>query len=312
MNRVRMLLAVMGTWSALVAVTACSAAPETPAQQTFATPDDAVKALIEAAKSDSLDSLLALLGPEGKDLAATSDAATARANRAVFVVAANEGWRLTDEGPDRKTLVIGNESWPFPVPLVADGGRWRFDAEAGAEEVIARRIGRNELAVIETCRTYVAAQRHYAQEGHDGKRAGLYAQSFASQRGKQDGLYWPHTPGGKRSPLGDWVAQAAEDGQAVPTEAGQPPATFHGYRFRILTSQGAAAPGGARSYLVNGEMSGGFALVAWPAQYDVTGVMTFIVNQSGRLFEKDLGEDTVALAHAMPSYDPDDTWKPVE
>ena len=185
----------------------------------------------------------------------------------MFVVAAAEGWQLTDEGPDHKVLVIGNESWPFPVPLVSESGRWRFDTEAGTEEVITRRIGRNELAVIDTCRTYVAAQRLYARDGHDGKPAGLYARTFNSERGKQNGLYWPHTPGGKRSPLGDWLAQAATDGQTLPAQAGQPPATFHGYQFRILTSQGAAAPGGAKSYLVDGEMSAGFALVAWPAQY---------------------------------------------
>jgi hypothetical protein len=306
------LVAVLWTCAALAAFPACSDRPEEPTQRTFATPDEAVKALIDAAKSDELDDLLALLGRDAQELVATSDPAMARANREVFVVAAAEGWRLTDEGTDRKVLVIGNESWPFPVPLVSESGKWRFDTESGIEEVIARRIGRNELAVIDTCRTYVAAQRRYAQEGHDGKPAGLYAQTFNSERGKQNGLYWPPTPGGKRSPLGDWLAQAAQDGSQLPTEAGQPRATFYGYQFRILTSQGAGAPGGAKSYLVNGEMSGGFALVAWPAEYDVTGVMTFIVNQSGVLYEKDLGPDTVALARAMPSYDPDDTWKKVQ
>jgi hypothetical protein len=196
------------------------------------------------------------------------------------------------------------------VPLLKEGGRWRFDTEAGKEEVIARRIGRNELAAIAICRTYVAAQAQYAAEGHDGRRAGLYATMFRSDPGKQNGLYWPEAKGVKRSPLGDLVASAAEEGQAL-AEKRDPGSPFHGYYFKILTAQGADAPGGAKSFIEGGDMSGGFALVAWPAQYDSTGVMTFIVDRSGVLRQKDLGDDTGAAAKAMTLYNPDASWTEV-
>jgi hypothetical protein len=287
---------------------ATGAAQDSP--RTFQTPDDAARELIRVAKAGNLEELIALFGPDGQQLAAGSDPATARKNREVFIVAAAEGWRLADQGSNRKTLIIGNEGWPFPVPLVKAGTAWRFDTVAGIEEVQARRIGRNELAVIETCRTYVAAQRRYAQQPHDGRPAGLYAKSFRSEPGKENGLYWPVAPGKKRSPLGDFVAQAAEEERPLDANTGRP-STFHGYHFKILTEQGAAAPGGARSYVVNGDMSGGFALVGWPAQYDVTGVMTFIVNQDGILHQKDLGPDTESVARAMTRYNPDRSWRQV-
>ncbi len=207
-------------------------------------------------------------------------------------------------------LIVGNEGWPFPVPLVKSANSWRFDTAAGKEEVLARRIGRNELAVIGTCRTYVAAQQHYAQQGHDGKPAGLFATTFPSDPGKQNGLYWPSARQEPRSPLGDLVAQAAQEGQQLGANREQP-SPFHGYYFKILSGQGTAARGGARSYVVNGEMSGGFALVAWPAQYDATGVMTFIVNQDGIVHEKDLGAQTGATVAAMTRYNPDASWRRV-
>ncbi len=276
---------------------------------TFTTPEEAVQALIRIVKAGNLDDLLRLFGPDGRDLVNGSDPATGRQNRQVFTVAATEGWRLVDQGKNRKTLIVGNEGWPFPVPLVKTGTSWRFDAEAGEEEVIARRIGRNELEVIDICRTYVAAQRRYAQQGHDGKPAGLYAARFRSDAGKQNGLFWPSVKGQKRSPLGDLVAQAAEEERPLGTAA--EPSSFHGYFFKILTSQGAAVTGGAKSYIVNADLSGGFALVAWPAQYDVTGVMTFVVNHSGVLYEKDLGPQTESLAKSMTAYNPDKSWRPV-
>ena len=286
----------------------CSRA--TPGPRTFATPEEAVRALTDVVKAEKLDDLLAIFGPDGKELIASSDAATARGNRKVFTVAVAEKWHLVDQGANTKVLVIGNEEWPFPVPLVHDANGWRFDTAAGKEEVIARRIGRNELAVLQICKTYVAAQYHYAHEGHDGKRPGLYATAFRSSPGKQNGLYWEAGHGQKRSPLGDLVAQAAEEGRALGKE-GQPE-PFHGYYFKILTSQGAAASGGAKNYVTGGDMSGGFALVAWPAQYDATGVMTFIVNQDGVLYEKDLGPDTASAAKALSSYDPDQSWAKVQ
>jgi len=288
----------------------CSTAAAQDSPRTFQTPDDAARELIRVVKAGKIEELIALFGRDGQELAAGSDPATARNNREVFIVAAAEGWRLVDEGSTRRTLVVGNEGWPFPIPIVKDGTAWRFDTATGKEEVIARRIGRNELAVIETCRTYVAAQKRYAQQGHDGKPAGLYARSIRSEPGKQNGLYWPVVRGQKRSPLGDLVAQAAEPEHPLATTAGRP-STFQGYYFKILTEQGPAAPGAAKNYIVNGEMSGGFALVAWPAQYDVTGVMTFIVNRDGIVYQKDLGLETESIAKSTTRYNPDPSWQRV-
>jgi len=281
---------------------------QTQAQRTFPTPEDAVKALVDTVKAGNLESLLAIFGPEGKELIDSSDPATARQNQRVFVVAAAEKWHLEDAAPNRKTLIIGNEDWPFPAPLVKEANGWRFDAAAGKEEVLARRIGRNELMAIAATRAYVTAQRRYAEAGHDGKPAGLHAAKFQSDPGKEDGLYWPTTRGQKRSPLGDVVAQAAAEGRPVTGKATQP-SPFHGYYFKILTAQGSAAQGGAKSYIVKGEMSGGFALVAWPAQYDATGIMTFIVNQDGVVREKNLGPGTDATARKMTAYNPDSSWR---
>ena len=279
--------------------------------QVFASPEDAVKALIGAAKTGQVAELLAIFGAEGKTLFESSDAPTARQNRRVFIVATGEQWRVEDAGPDRKTLVIGNEEWPFPVPLVKDAQGWRFDTAAGKEEVIARRIGRNELAVIATVQAYVTAQRRYAEQAHDGVPSGVYATRFASDPGKENGLYWPTTHGQPRSPLGDLVAQAAAEGRAVGADRSQR-SPFHGYYFKILTSQGSAAAGGAKQYVAKGLMSGGFALVAWPAQYDVTGVMTFVVNHDGIVHEKDLGPETDAAARKMTRYNPDKSWRRVQ
>jgi hypothetical protein len=277
----------------------------------FASPEEAVKALIATVKAGNVDDLVAIFGPEGKELIESADPVAARQNRQVFTVAVSERWRLEDAAPDRKTLVIGNEDWPFPVPIVKEGTGWRFDTAAGKEEVIARRIGRNELAAIATARAYVTAQRRYAETGHDGNPAGVHATKFASDPGKENGLYWPVKTGQKRSPLGDLVAQASAEGRTVGGNASQP-SPLNGYYFKILTSQGSAAPGGAKQYVVKGLMSGGFALVAWPAQYDATGVMTFIVNQDGIVHEKDLGAGTDGTARKMTAYNPDSSWRQVQ
>ena len=285
----------------------CSTAAAQDAPRTFQTADDAARELFRVVKAGKLEDLIALFGRNGRELAAGSDPATGRQNREVFTVAAAEGWQLVDEGTDRKRLIVGNEKWPFPVPIVKQGTSWHFDAAAGVEEVITRRIGRNELAVIDVCGAYVAAQLRYAQQGHDGKAAGLYARRFRSDPGKENGLYWPVARGQKRSPLGDLVAQAAPKEGAPAANAGRP-SSFHGYYFTILTEQGPAAPGAAKSYIVNGDMSGGFALVAWPAQYDVTGVMTFIVGRDGVVYQKDLGPGTEKAARSMTRYNPDASW----
>jgi hypothetical protein len=295
---------------ALLALTAAAAA-QNATERTFATPEDAVKALLETVKTGELDALLAIFGSEGRELIGSSDPATARMNRRVFAVAAREQWHLEDATPTQKTLVIGNENWPFPVPIVKAANGWRFDTAAGKEEVLARRIGRNELDTIATVRAYVTAQQRYAQQGHDGRLAGMYATRFQSDPGKENGLYWPVAHGQKRSPLGDLVAQAAAEDGLPPGRDRTGPRPLHGYYFKILTGQGRAASGGARSYMVKGEMSGGFALVAWPAQYDATGVMTFIVNQDGIVRERDLGPQTDAIARKMTVYNPDASWRPV-
>jgi hypothetical protein len=302
---------MFSTMVLLVVLAWTPAAEQAATERTFASPEDAVNSLIATVKAGDLEALLGIFGAEGRQLIESSDPETARMNRRVFTVAAAEHWHLEDATPNQKTLVIGNENWPFPVPIVKGAGGWRFDTAAGKEEVLARRIGRNELQAIATCRAYVTAQRRYAQEGHDGKPAGLHATKFQSDPGKENGLYWPATRGQKRSPLGDLVAQAAGENDprvAVRTQ----PMPFHGYYFKILTGQGAAALRGARSYVVNGEMSGGFALVAWPAQYDATGVMTFIVNHDGTVWERDLGRQTDAIARKMKVYNPDASWRQVQ
>jgi DUF2950 family protein len=277
--------------------------------RTFPTPEEAVRALMDTVQKNDLAGLVALLGAPGQDLVDTSDAATGRRNREVFVAAMTEGWRLSDLGSDRKELVLGNEAWPFPVPLVKSAAGWSFDAAAGREEILNRRIGRNELAAIRVLHEYVAAQRAYAATGHDGQPAGRYARRFGSEAGRQNGLYWPARRGEPRSPLGVLVAQASEEGYH--RRGGEGPSPLYGYYFRILEGQGASARGGAADYVVGGEMTGGFALVAWPVHYDASGVMTFIVNQDSAVHEKDLGPDTAAAAAKITRYDPDPTWHPV-
>jgi Protein of unknown function (DUF2950) len=272
--------------SALVITATQSCRSTSAGQRTFASPEDAANTLITVAKRGTLDDLMKIFGPEAQPLVDSSDPQIARQNRQVFVAAAAEGWRLDDNGPDGKLLIVGHESWPFPVPLVKAANRWRFDTAAGVEEVLARRVGRNELAAIRACRTYVLAQRLYASRGHDGKPAGLYATALRSDPGRQNGLYWPSARGEKRSPLGDLIAQAADDGKSP----------FHGYRFKILKSPDAK----------------GFALVAWPATYDSTGVMTFVVSQDGIVREKDLGSETDRTASAMNVYNVDTTWEVVQ
>ena len=300
------------TVAALAALVSCARTAPPPTARTFDTPESAVRALVEAAKAKNLDDVMTIFGPDGRDLVGSSDPATARRNRRVFAVAVAERWQLVDQPNRSKVLVIGNEAWPFPIPLVKGGGGWRFDAAAGKEEILDRRIGRNELAVIRISRTYVAAQRLYAKQGHDGRPAGLYATAFQSEPSRQNGLYWPTRRGEKRSPLGDLVAQAAEEGRALGKGGAEAPPPFHGYYFKVLTAQGPAAAGGAKNYVADGAMSGGFALVAWPAQYDVTGIMTFIVNQDGVVHQSDLGADTPTTARAMTLYNPDPSWAVVQ
>jgi Protein of unknown function (DUF2950) len=297
---------VVTVWLVLVAMISMAGA-QAPAQLTFPTPEAAATALLQALKTDDMDKLEAIFGPSGRDFA-SGDPVADRRDREVIALALQQSWRWASRGSNKKQLVIGDEAWPFPIPLAKKGSGWQFDTEAGKEEVAARRIGANELAVIQLCRAYVPIQKAYASREHDGKPAGIFAQKFQSTPGRQDGLYWKPKPGEPKSPLGDLAAQAAAEGY---DREKTPTAPFLGYYFRILTAQGSAVPGGARSYVVDGDMSGGFALLAFPAKYDHSGVMTFIVNQNGVVYEKDLGPETSKLAGALTEYNPDKTWKPV-
>lgn len=300
---VRASLAIAGALLLAATARAGEAGP-----RSFPAPDAGVRALIDIVKANDLGGLALLFGPRGQELVDTSDPATGRRNREVFLAAANEGWRLQDLGPGRKELVLGNEAWPFPVPLVKRAVGWCFEAEAGREEILNRRIGRNELAVIQVLNHYVAAQRAYAATGHDGKAAGRYARRFGSEPGTQNGLYWPARRGEPRSPLGVLTARASEQGYR---RHGEGPSPLYGYHFRILEGQGKAARGGAVAYVVDGEMTAGHALVAWPVHHGASGVMTFMVSQDGEIHEKDLGPETKTAVGRTTLYDPDKTWHPV-
>lgn len=289
----------------------CSVPPEHQNQKAFDSSESAVKALAAAVKGRNSDELLAIFGPLGKEILSSGDPIADRHNQEVFLVALEQSWTLQDKAGDTKELVIGYDQWPFPIPLVKECYGWRFDTAAGKDEVLARRIGRNELAVIGVCQTYVAAQKEYAKEGRDGKPAGLYAQKVRSEPGKHDGLYWPTAnPGEKRSPLGDLAAQAESEGY-TPAPKGAPK-PFRGYFFRILTQQGKDARGGAKSYLASGDMKEGFALIAYPAEYGNSGIMTFIVNQDGAIHETDLGPDTLKIAGEIKEFNPGDQWQLVD
>lgn len=281
-------------------------------QARFTTPEGAVEALTAAAKAADTPAMLSIFGPQGREILSSGDAVADAHARDVFVIATAEKWSLEASDPNRRELVVGNEQWPFPIPLVRDDQGWRFDTDAGKREVRARRIGRNELSAIGICETYVIAQKQYAAEGHDGAPAGRFATKFRSTPGQHDGLYWPTQPREKLSPLGDLAAQATSEGYTKADAPTQGPRPFRGYFFRILTQQGASAPGGAKNYIVNGQMTGGFALVAYPVEYGNSGIMTFIVNQDGVIREADLGPDTAKQAGAISEYDPRDPFRPVE
>jgi len=278
-------------------------------QKTFATPEDAVVALVESTLSGNKEELLAILGPEGQKVLFSGDPVMDQRNRDVFLVAYGERAALMEVSPTSRVLYVGYEDWPMPIPLVKEGDTWRFDTAAGAQEILFRRIGRNELSTIALCQAYVEAQQEYAAIAHDGKSAGVYAQKIASTKGKQDGLYWKSDDPEELSPLGELAAAASLEGYG--RNAGQA-TPFHGYLFRILTDQGKSAQGGERSYIVNGEMRDGFALIAYPAAYRVSGVMSFIVNQDGVVYQKDLGPETGKIAAAISQFNPDSGWQKVE
>jgi len=292
----------------LVCAVALTVATTAGSQELFKTPEDAASALLAAAKSGDKKDALTVFGPDGAEIVSSGDPVSDQNQRNRFIEAYDAKHQIENEGDNKAVLIIGEKDWPFPVPLVKKGHDWHFDTAAGLQEILFRRIGHNELDTIQACLAYVDAQNDYAQVIRASTGVAAYAQHFVSQQGKKDGLYWPTQPGEEPSPLGELVASAASQGYKV----GGGRAPFHGYYYKILTRQGLAAHGGAYDYLVRGNMIGGFALVAYPATYRNSGVMTFVVNHEGTLFQKDLGPHTLQLAEEMSSFNPDDTWQQVK
>jgi hypothetical protein len=282
----------------------CSGLLSATEQKTFATPTEAVHALIAAVESGDQDAMLAIFGDDGKDLISSGDAVQDKNGREGFLKSYKTKHAIVTQDANTRVLEVGTKNWDMPIPIVQEGGKWHFDTAAGKQELLYRRIGNNELGAIAVCRGAIAAQTDYAAVGHDGLPAGLYAQKLRSDPGKQNGLYWETKEGEAPSPAGPFLAQAAEEGY----QKGDP---YHGYYYHGLKAQGAAVKGGAKSYLVDGQLKGGVALVAYPVQYKSSGVMTFLINQDGVVYQKDLGENTDDIAKAMTEYNPDSSWTKV-
>lgn len=275
-------------------------------QQDFASPDDAVSALVSAVRSDDTRALLKVLGSEVAPVVDSGDAVQDKNARARFVQAYETAHSLDRSDEGVTTLQVGTDKWPFPFPLIEDSGRWRFDTSAGVDEIVNRRVGANELATIQSCLAFVDAQREYYSRNPQGTELLAYAQKLVSSGGMKDGLYWPVAGDEPPSPLGERFALARSEGYLEPeARKGEP---YHGYVYRLLTAQGPNAAGGAYDYLVGDKMVGGFALIAFPAQYGSSGVMTFIVNHDGVVYSKDLGPETPQAAMAIRTFDPDGSW----
>jgi hypothetical protein len=266
--------------------------------------------MVEALNSNDSKALEAIFGPGSRDLLTSGDPVADKSGRERFLRLYGEENRL-EQTDDEVVLSIGNEDWPFPIPLVKKDGLWRFDTEEGREEILARRIGRNELSAIQVCLAYVDAQREYALKDRDADGLLQYAQKFRSDKGMKNGLYWDVKEAEKQSPLGPLFATAQEKGYSVES-SGDQPIPYYGYYYRILMGQGKDAPGGAYDYMVNRKMIGGFAMVAYPATYASSGIMTFVVNHDGVVYQKDLGRNTEKAAQAIKLFNPDSTWKKVE
>ena len=288
----------------------CLSPTETVKQRTFTSPEEAVEALVTALRSNDVNALEAIFGPGSRDLFISGDPVKDQSGREQFLKFYDEKNRL-EETTGKVFLSVGEVDWPLPIPIEKIDALWRFDAEEGMEEILARRIGRNELSTIQVCLAYVDAQREYAIKDRDTDSLLEYAQKFRSDPGKKNGLYWNVKEGEEQSPLGPLFAEAQEKGYTGKSAAGQA-VPYHGYYYRILMGQGKDAPGGAYDYIVNEQMIGGFALVAYPAKYASSGIMTFIVNHAGEVCQKDLGENTENTALKMKLFNPDSTWKKVE
>ena len=278
--------------------------------EVFASPDDAGNALVAAGKSGDKNALLAVLGPNSKDIVSSGDAVEDQSTVEKFVAAYGTMHRWRKMADNIQILLVGADNFAFPIPLKKNAaGQWFFDQAEGRDEILSRRIGRNELAVIDACTSLADAQQEYFSQSHIGDNTKQYAQRFISDPGKQNGLYWESPEGQPRSPLGPLVALATTEGYSVKPGSHAP---FHGYYFRILTQQGSNAPGGAKDYLVDGKMTGGFAFIAYPAEYRNSGVMTFLVNRDDVVLQKDLGNSTEQSATSMTQFDPDSSWTPVD
>jgi hypothetical protein len=297
-------LLIFAVWSAILPATAASKN----GGKLFASADDAVAALIAAVNAGDTAALQVVFGPEFADIT-SPEPAQADEELKQFAGKLNESHELTKESETRSELEVGKDQWPFPVPLVKTEGGWFFDTDAGKEEIVNRRIGRNELGALESVRAYVEAQREYASRDRDGDGVLEYAQKIRSSPGQKDGLYWPQGADGELSPIGPLIAEAQSRGYLTNAGGSIGPQPYRGYYFRILKSQGPSAPGGKYDYVINGNMISGFALIAYPAEYGESGIMTFIVNQQGRVYQKNLGPNTAKLAAEITSYDPDNSWK---
>jgi len=276
-------------------------------QETFATPEDAVKALVDAMRANNTKELLAILGPGSESLVSSGDKVRDRAGRERFIKHFEEKNSLEKQGDEKVVLHVGSDDFPLPIPIVKKGTAWYFDTKEGKEELLNRRIGRNELNVINSLYALVDAQREFASKDRDGDGKLEFAQKFMSSKGKHDGLYWDTKEGEGDSPLGPFVAKASAMGYGA-KERSEKPMPFHGYYFKILKAQGPHATGGVYDYVVKGKMILGFAFLAYPANYGSSGIMTFIVNQEGVVYQKDLGKNTANVAKAMKRYDPDKSW----
>jgi Protein of unknown function (DUF2950) len=289
-----------------ILIAGCSKSPAKASYQTFASPDDAGNALLAAAKSGDPNAVIAVFGPDSKDIVMTGDPVQDKntADQVIAAYSAMHRWRKMPD--DSQTLLLGAENFPFPIPLKKNpAGQWYFDVAAGREEILIRRIGRNELAVMDVCIALANAQAEYYSMHHADGSTHQFAAKFISDTGKQNGLYWEAPEGQPKSPLGPLAAFATNEGYSLKPDSHVP---FHGYYFHMLTGQGANAPGGAKAYVVDGKMTRGFAFVAYPAEYRNSGIMTFILNQDGVLLQKDLGANTTQTAAAMTEFNPDQTW----
>lgn len=295
--------------TALLGWTLVSVSAQHPSQKTFDSPAKAADALFVAVTARDTDAVLGIFGPDMKEILSSGDPVADRNDRERFLEEYGEMHRLVVEPDNTVALYLGAENWPFPIPLVEKNGVWFFDTAKGKEEILFRRIGRNEHATIDTMKSLVDAQKEYAAKPHDGGQSKQYAQQFLSDEGKQNGLYWKTDEDQPQSPIGPLIADATRQGYR---KTSGDPIPFHGYIYRMLQGQGKNAPGGAMSYVQNGKMVRGFAFVAYPAEYRNSGVMTFIVGSDGRVYQKNLGPDTARIASGMAAFDPDKTWQKVE